>query len=288
VTILALSTSTPHGSVAVVEDDRVLAEAAHDDPRGHAEHLFALVDDVLARAGRSRADLRLVACDLGPGSFTGVRIAVASAKGIAVGLGLPLAGVVSLEAMAAQARAEMAGAGRPDGERLLVAVAIDAKKEELYVAVYGGEEVLLAPSHLPIADVAARVAEATAGAAFVSIADAPAFVDFAVPKGGGAPPPGLVGRLVAPPSAVWVARLAAARCARRTKKARGAPYEEGAPPRDSAYPSSMHGSSTLPSEEAGEDRLLDPADVVPLYVRAPDAVPANSGTAGPFAMLPTR
>ncbi len=256
-TILALSTSTPHGSAAVVEDDRVLAEAAHDDPRGHAEHLFALIDDVLARAGRTRADLRLVACDLGPGSFTGVRIAVASAKGIAVGLGLPLAGVVSLEAMAAHARAEMAVAGRPDGERLLVAVAIDAKKEELYVAVYDGEEALLGPAHLPIAEVAARVAGATAGAPFVSIADVPAFLDFAAPKDGDAPP-GLVRRLVAAPSAAWVARLAAARSARSAK------------------------------EEGGGDSLRDPAEVVPLYVRAPDAVPANSGTAGAFAMLPPR
>ncbi len=262
-TILALSTSTPHGSVAVVEDDRVLAEVVHDDPRGHAEHLFALVDEALARAGRTRADLSLVACDLGPGSFTGVRIAVASAKGIAVGLGLPLAGVVSLEAMAAHARAESASAGASEAERRLVAVAIDAKKDELYVAVYDGDTTRLSPSHLPIAEVAARVAEAVRGEPFVSIADATAFIDFAVTAGNGGPPSMPARRWMAPPSAAWVARIAASRrsCARDTAHS---------------------------PDAAGPDPSLDPAEVVPLYVRAPDAVPANSGTAGPFAMLPSR
>jgi tRNA threonylcarbamoyladenosine biosynthesis protein TsaB len=235
VTILALSTSTPHASVALVEGDRVLASLAYDDPRGHAERIFALVDDVLVSAGRARADVRLVACDIGPGSFTGVRIAVASAKGIALGLGVPLAGVVSLEAMAAGARSSCRG-------RALVAAAIDAKKDELYVAVYDGQIALVPPSHVPVAEVAARVASAIQGRPFVSVVDAAAFVGFA---------PGAERALVAPPEAEWIGRLAAAR-------------DLGQPAADPA------------------------ADVAPLYVRAPDAIPAFSGPPGAFAMLPPR
>jgi tRNA threonylcarbamoyladenosine biosynthesis protein TsaB len=179
--------------------------------------------------------------------------------------------------MAAHARDESARAGDPETARRLVAVAIDAKKDELYVAVYDGEDVRLQPSHLPIAEAAARVAEATAGEPFVSIADVAAFTDFAVPAAGG-PAPSLVRRLTAPPSAGWVARIAVGRLARRREDERGAPQGEGAPPRDSAHSPG----------DAGLQASMDPAEVVPLYVRAPDAVPANSGTAGPFAMLPSR
>ena len=233
-TLLALSTSTPRASVALVEGDRVLATLSYDDPRGHAERIFSLVDDALTAAGRARADLRVVACDVGPGSFTGVRIAVASAKGIALGLGVPLVGVVSLEAMAAHAREACA-------PHALVVTAIDAKKDELYLAVYDGEAALLAPSHVPVAEVAGRVAAVVAGRPFVSVVDAPAFVGFA---------PGAERALVAPPDACWIGRLAAAR-----------------PPPDSAAAA---------------------AEVVPLYVRAPDAIPAFSGIERAFAMLPPR
>jgi tRNA threonylcarbamoyladenosine biosynthesis protein TsaB len=250
--LLALSTSTPRASVALVEQGRVLVELTYEDPRGHAERIFTLIDDALAAAARSRSDLDLVACDIGPGSFTGVRIAVASAKGVALGLGVPLFGVVSLEAMAAHARSL-------SSEPTLVATAIDAKKDELYVALYDGAEAVLPPSHLPRADVAARLAELAAGRPFVSVVDAPAFADF-----GG---PAAARKLVLPPSAEWVGRIAAARF-----------------------------------QPAG---LPDLAEVVPLYVRAPDAIPAFSAVPGddgaasgpkpraptepgPFDMLPAR
>lgn len=242
-TILALSTSTPHASVALVSGDRVLASLSYDDPRGHAERIFALVDDALASAGLTRADVRLVACDIGPGSFTGVRIAVASAKGIALGLGVPLAGVVSLDAMAAHARASCP-------PHALVAAAIDAKKDELYLAVYDGDTALLPPSHVPVAEVAGRVAAAVVGRPFVSIVDAASFVGFA---------PGAERALVAPPEAAWVGRLAAAR-------------ELGRP---------APGASASDTADAA-------AEVAPLYVRAPDAIPAFSGMPDAFAMLPPR
>ena len=228
--ILALSTSTPRASVALLDGDHLLATTSHDDPRGHAEHLFTLIDRTLSSAGRDRADVHLVACDVGPGSFTGTRIAVSSAKGISLALGVPVVGVVSLEALAAHATSTS-----PPGA--LVVAAIDARKDELYLAVYDAGAPLLAPSHVPASDVAARVAAIVRDRPFVTIVDAPSFAAFA---------PGAQQALVAFPEAAWIARLAAAR-----------------PP-------------------------IDPADLAPLYVRAPDAVPTFSGPAGPLAMLPPR
>jgi tRNA threonylcarbamoyladenosine biosynthesis protein TsaB len=131
VNVLALSTSTPRGSAALVRDGETLAAVAYVDLAGHAERIFAAVDAVLAEAGVGRGALDALACDVGPGSFTGVRVGVASAKGIAMGLDLPILGVVSLEAMAAAAFA-LGAAGPADG----VAAAIDAKKSELFTAAY--------------------------------------------------------------------------------------------------------------------------------------------------------
>jgi tRNA threonylcarbamoyladenosine biosynthesis protein TsaB len=241
--VLALTTSTPIASVALVSGDRVLAEVAHGDPRGHAERLFDLVDRALAEAGLTRADVALVACDVGPGSFTGVRIGVASAKGIAEGLGVPLAGVVSLDAMAAEARAACP-------EHALVAAAIDAKKDELYLAVSDGESELVAPCHVPRGDVAERVLAAVRGRPFVSVADVEEIAAFA---------PSAARALVRAPSAGWIGRLAALRVP-------------------------AGGLSRAPAGEGA----LDPAGIVPLYVRAPDAVPQMLGQAPAFDMLPPR
>src|SRR4051812_39884325 len=145
VRVLALCTSTPRGSAALVRDGEALAAVAYVDLQGHAERIFDAVDAVLAQAGEHRGSLEGLACDVGPGSFTGVRVGVASAKGMAFGLGLPLLGVVSLEAMAAAAFA--AGAAGPDD---VVVAAIDAKKSEVFAAAYDARgTVLLAPCARP-------------------------------------------------------------------------------------------------------------------------------------------
>jgi tRNA threonylcarbamoyladenosine biosynthesis protein TsaB len=149
--VLALSTSTPQGSVAVVEDGpggpRVLGAASYEDLRGHAERLFAAIDAALAAAGLGREAIGALACDVGPGSFTGVRVGVSAAKGIALALGIGVVGVGSLEAMAAAS-----GAPR-------VVPMLDAKKDEVFAAVYdasGPVPILVdPPRHLARGDVAA-------------------------------------------------------------------------------------------------------------------------------------
>jgi tRNA threonylcarbamoyladenosine biosynthesis protein TsaB len=99
--LLSLSTSGPLATVALHRLDGDLVErAASPDRKLHAERLFALCDEVLARAGVDRAVLRAVACDVGPGSFTGVRVGVAAASGIVLGLGSTAVGVPGLWATA--------------------------------------------------------------------------------------------------------------------------------------------------------------------------------------------
>jgi tRNA threonylcarbamoyladenosine biosynthesis protein TsaB len=202
VKLLAITTSTPRGGAAIVDDKRVLAAVAYEDAKGHAERLLAAVDDVLAAAGLARGDVDALGCDVGPGSFAGVRVAVAAAKGVALALDLPVAGVGSLEAMAAAAFGE--GHAPPDA---IVLAALDAKKGELFVAAYGADlEPALAPCHVAREGAAARLAALPAGRSVVLVGEVLASLD-AVP-----------GPLVRAPSvdlpdATWVASRARARLA---------------------------------------------------------------------------
>lgn len=149
--ILALSTATPRCCVALVDGDQVLAELHYEDEMKHAERLFPTLDTLFAEAGCTRAQITRVACDVGPGSFTGVRVGLASAKGIALGLSVPLIGVGSLEAMCAAAL-ELA----PDAA--IACGLIDAKRGETFLAAYdrAGAEVL-APRHTLMGEAAKHV-----------------------------------------------------------------------------------------------------------------------------------
>lgn len=142
--LLSISTSTALGSVAVLDGDRVLASTSYNDPHGHAERLFEVIDEVLLAAGADRLSVTAVACDVGPGSFTGVRVGVASAKGIALALNIPAVGVMSLEAIAAAAFDD--GRAGPDD---VVAAVLDAKKGELFMAAFDASLLpLLEPLHV--------------------------------------------------------------------------------------------------------------------------------------------
>ncbi|APR75005.1 TsaB protein [Minicystis rosea] len=201
--VLSISTSTPRGSVAIVRDDGTATEATYVDLQGHAERLFTAIDEALARAGETRASLDALACDVGPGSFTGVRVGVASTKGIALALGLPLVGVTSLEAMAMAAFSE--GAADPDD---VVVAAIDAKKNEIFLAAHRRSgEIVLAPSTRPLAGEAFVIAEAPAGARLVAVGEIAAGLSL----------PGGVRLARGPaldlPDAAWIGRLALSRLA---------------------------------------------------------------------------
>lgn len=125
---LALDTATDHLALGLGDlDDAGQVLAAHDEPAPRAANtvLLALVERLLTEAGLIPSDLVAVACGRGPGSFTGVRIGVATAKGLAHGLGVPLVGLSTLDAVAWRANA--------DG---FVGVLGDAMRGEVYPALY--------------------------------------------------------------------------------------------------------------------------------------------------------
>jgi tRNA threonylcarbamoyl adenosine modification protein YeaZ len=120
--ILAFDTSAAHCAAALLWDGgQVLRDEAMD--KGQAERLIPMLEEVLAEAGLGWRDLKAIAVGTGPGNFTGVRIAVAAARGLALGLGIPAVGVTRLEALAF-------GLPRP------VTVIEDARRGEVYVQVF--------------------------------------------------------------------------------------------------------------------------------------------------------
>ena len=84
--VLGIETSSRRGTVALVEDGQVVASLGHDVPNGHAERMLGLVDQALAEAGWAKASLDRIAVGVGPGSFTGIRVGIALAQGLALGL----------------------------------------------------------------------------------------------------------------------------------------------------------------------------------------------------------
>jgi len=98
--ILAFETTAKAGSVALLEDGKLLVESYQNTGLTHSQTLMVMAEDMLKAAGKTVADLTAVAVAEGPGSFTGVRIGVAAAKGLSWGGELPCYGVSTLEAMA--------------------------------------------------------------------------------------------------------------------------------------------------------------------------------------------
>jgi tRNA threonylcarbamoyladenosine biosynthesis protein TsaB len=155
--LLSLDTAGTRCAVAVSElgDGTLIARADPDIGRGHAEVLMGLVAEMLAEAGATYADLGRIAVVVGPGSFTGLRVGVAAAKGLALALAIPVVGIASLEALAEP---------HWDGGAPVLAVT-DAKRGEVYAALYGpGGAVLQAPAALPPAGLEGFVAAAGEGA----------------------------------------------------------------------------------------------------------------------------
>ena len=98
--ILAFETSAKAVSVALLEHDKLLAESYQNTGLTHSQTLMVMAEDLLRQCGKSVGDVTAVAVANGPGSFTGVRIGVAAAKGFAWGREIPCCGVSTLEAMA--------------------------------------------------------------------------------------------------------------------------------------------------------------------------------------------
>lgn len=119
--ILAFDTSASHCAAAVLGGDRILVARGEEMGRGQAERLFPLLEELLAQAGIVWADLSAIAVGVGPGNFTGIRIAVSAARGLAMGLKVPVLGVSTFDAL-------REGAGGP------VLTAVAAPRGAVYLA----------------------------------------------------------------------------------------------------------------------------------------------------------
>ena len=158
--ILGFDTSAAHCAAALLCGDRVIAALSEDMTRGQAERLIPLLEDVLAQGGVGWGDLARIGVGVGPGNFTGIRIAVSAARGLALGLGIPAVGVSNFDAQSL----DQAGPHLP---------VVPAPRGQVYAQAPGGVAMLvdlaqasamglpLCPP-LPPAEMAARIARIAA------------------------------------------------------------------------------------------------------------------------------
>ena len=124
--LLAIDTAAPRLALAVLRDGDRVDTLVEDMATGQAERLFPAIDALFARTGIAYADLTRIAVTTGPGSFTGLRIGLSAARGLALALGIPVIGVPSLLALSLNAQCDP------------VAVLLDARRGEAYVQSFSG------------------------------------------------------------------------------------------------------------------------------------------------------
>jgi tRNA threonylcarbamoyladenosine biosynthesis protein TsaB len=136
--ILAFDTSAAHCAAALLLRERCVATRLEPMDKGQAERLFPLLEELLAEAGAAWRDLTAIGVGTGPGNFTGVRISVAAARGLALSLKVPAIGVSAFDALAH-------GLAHP------LLASVDARRGLAYVARMGSDEVpvLCSPGDLP-------------------------------------------------------------------------------------------------------------------------------------------
>jgi tRNA threonylcarbamoyladenosine biosynthesis protein TsaB len=195
--VLAIDTALAACSAAVL-DTGLLGLLASDSlpmARGHAEALMPLIADLMRRAELAFTDIDRVVVTTGPGSFTGLRVGIAAARGIALAADKPALGVSTLAAYAAPHLA--------DDDTSPVVAAIDARHDHVYLQVFGpAGRVLIAPRLAPLSEAARAAAAAPSrivGSAAQAVADR-------LPKG--APAPLRIDAREAP-DIVWIARMGA-------------------------------------------------------------------------------
>lgn len=187
--VLAFDTALAACSAAVWADGEVLARRYQRLERGHAEALLPMVEAVREEAGLDYDQLDRLAVTIGPGAFTGLRIGLAAARGLSLASGLPLAGVTTLEAVAAQAQQQLATTDP-------VLAVLDARRGQVYAQAFApdlvplGQPAIVAPeavaglvpgARAAVVGTGARLVRARlAAAAALSFPDAPELPDAAV------------------------------------------------------------------------------------------------------------
>lgn len=147
--LLAFDTAQGALSAAVRDGKEELASLFEERTRGHAEALMPMVETVLAEAALGFADLDALAVTVGPGTFTGLRVGLAAARGIALSRGLPLVGVTTLEAIAEPVAAE--------ADEIVLA-SFDARRDEVYMQAFSADgPERTAPLLVALGDVLSRL-----------------------------------------------------------------------------------------------------------------------------------
>jgi tRNA threonylcarbamoyladenosine biosynthesis protein TsaB len=196
--VLAIDTALEACSAAVLDTERAGVAARESQPmvRGHAEALIPLIARVLEHAGLDIAEIDRIAVTTGPGSYTGLRVGIAAARGISLATGKPAVGLTTLAAYAAPFIAA--------DDTLPVVVAIDARHGHVYLQVFGpAGRTIVAPRLAPLRE--ALRASATGAPRLVGTA---ANMLAAAWPGGERPPTAIEQRPA--PDIDWVAKLGAA------------------------------------------------------------------------------
>jgi tRNA threonylcarbamoyladenosine biosynthesis protein TsaB len=187
--VLALDTCLDACSAAVWSDGAMLAEISETMRRGHQERLAVMAEAVMADAATAFSALDRVGVTIGPGSFTGLRVGLAFAKGLGLALSRPVVGVGVLEALA------LGAGGR------FVASVIDARRDQIYLQAFEAGRALMAPDVLPVETAAARLAELWTGGPAALTGPGAALLSGVLPGAAlidrAAPDPAVVARLTA-------------------------------------------------------------------------------------------
>lgn len=244
--ILALDTSSALTSVAVVDGQRVLVEASHLDARRHAEVMAPLLAEVIA--GIDTASIDAIACGVGPGPYTGLRVGIATALAVGLAWEVPVHGICSLDAVAAAALDRA-----PSGDGLCVA--LDARRKEVYWARYSADGARLEGPRVATPSSIDPDLRAAAWAGHGAALHSAVFGDVlaaAHDDGSGA----------AYPRAAWIGRRASALLADGVAEARSEILLDAHGDDSGATADALGGASLLPPR--------------PLYLRRPDAVAARA------------
>ena len=124
--VLGIETATPWGSLALCDDDEIILEVSLKVSKGGGEYLLAMLDLLIQKCGRKLSDLNLIAVGTGPGSYTGIRVGLATVQGLAEALQVPVVGVSTLRVIAENARYGCEWVGSM----------IDARRGDVYAALY--------------------------------------------------------------------------------------------------------------------------------------------------------
>ncbi|HTK81386.1 MAG TPA: tRNA (adenosine(37)-N6)-threonylcarbamoyltransferase complex dimerization subunit type 1 TsaB [Bacteroidota bacterium] len=160
--ILAIETATEVCGAAFVQDGLVRAEEFIEAPQVHSQKIMGLIDRVLASADLEMDRIDGIAVSIGPGSFTGLRIGLSTAKGLAYGLDRPIVPVPTLKALARHVNGSM-----NHGENSLLLPMIDARRDEVFAAAYRIHDNRLVEELAPAALTVEHVARMVESEAFV-------------------------------------------------------------------------------------------------------------------------